>query len=76
MDKKIKKLIKKRHEIIKNNQNAKHYVLRRLTRNIDSSIKKHILDEIRRLNTVLWERERCDELLFAKVEKGQEILRI
>lgn len=73
---KMLKIRKERHEIIKNNQNAKYFVLRRLTYSLDVIIKKDISSEIRRLKSELWEKERECEINTTNVNKNQRRLQI
>jgi hypothetical protein len=50
--KELKKLILQKHKIIRNNQNAKEFILRRLLENINKDIKKLQYIEIDRLKLV------------------------
>jgi len=72
----IKKIILKKHEIIKNNQNVKEYDLRRLTSEYDNIINNYISNEIRRLKSELWEKEQICKQNLIKVKKNQRRLEI
>ncbi len=72
----IQKTILRRHEIIRNNQNVKEFALRRLTSECDNIINNYISNEIRRLKSELWEKEREYEINTTKVNKNQRRLEI
>jgi len=72
MDKKLKKLIKQRHALIKDNQDVKRCVLIALTQDIDESIKTIQSNEIKRLKSVLWEREQICKQNNVKVNRNKK----
>ena len=75
MNRDIQKLILEKHQIIRDNQNAKEYVLRRLIYSLDVEIRKLQSDEIRRLKSFLWEKERECEKHTIKINKNQQRLK-
>ena len=75
-DKQLRKLNLKKHQIIRDNQNAKEYVLRRLINPIDVEINILIKAKIRALKSELWEREQTVLKNRTKVPKNQTRLEI
>ena len=63
----------KKHEIIKNNQNAKYFVLRRLIFELDKTIKEKQKEEIGRLKSVYERREINDAYNKEKYRKYKRI---